>query len=111
MLQPQEEAVRLITVDYEILPFVLDQEATLRDDAVKIWPEGNISPDARNQFQPAVQKHGNDIPPYAETQNYVKTVMQLYAMLKPPTLPGRIGRIARPAARSGARAAPAGASR
>src|SRR5262247_1765811 len=54
-----EEAVRLITVDYEVLPFVLDQEAALKDDAVKIWPEGNISPDARNQFQPTVQKHGN----------------------------------------------------
>src|SRR6185369_3389625 len=54
-----EEAVRLITVEYEVLPFVLDQEAALKDDAVKIWPEGNISPDARNQFQPTVQKHGN----------------------------------------------------
>src|SRR6266850_1071425 len=54
-----EEAVRLITVDYEVLPFVLDQEAALKDDAIKIWPEGNISPDARNQFQPTVQKHGN----------------------------------------------------
>jgi CO/xanthine dehydrogenase Mo-binding subunit len=54
-----EEGVRLITVDYEVLPFVLDQEAALTDDAVKIWPEGNISPDARNRFQPTVQKEGN----------------------------------------------------
>jgi hypothetical protein len=31
-----------------------------------------------------VQRAGNQIPNYKETQNYVKTVMQLYTMLKPP---------------------------
>jgi CO/xanthine dehydrogenase Mo-binding subunit len=54
-----EEAVRLITVDYEVLPFVSIKKRSLKDDSVKIWAEGNISPDARNQFQPTVQKHGN----------------------------------------------------
>ena len=54
-----EEAVRLITVDYEVLPFVLDQEAALKDDAVKIWPEGNISLTARNEHAPNVSKRGN----------------------------------------------------
>src|SRR5947208_11613494 len=32
-----EDALQLIAVDYEVLPFVLDQEAALKDDAVKIW--------------------------------------------------------------------------
>jgi hypothetical protein len=30
-----------------------------------------------------VQRAGNKIPNYPETQNYVKTVLQLYAFLKP----------------------------
>ena len=34
----------------------------------------------------AVQRAGNKIPNFRETQNYVKTVMQLYAMLKPPSM-------------------------
>ena len=39
---------------------------------------------AYNAGEGAVQRAGNRIPPFRETQNYVKTVMQLYAMLKPP---------------------------
>jgi CO/xanthine dehydrogenase Mo-binding subunit len=54
-----EEAVRLIAVEYEVLPFVLDQEEAMKPEAPKLWPEGNLSPDARNQFQPVVQKRGN----------------------------------------------------
>jgi xanthine dehydrogenase molybdenum-binding subunit len=54
-----EEAVRRITVEYEVLPFVLDQEAALKDDAVKIWPEGNISLTARNEAAPNVSKRGD----------------------------------------------------
>ncbi|MBC7434956.1 MAG: lytic transglycosylase domain-containing protein [Bdellovibrionales bacterium] len=38
---------------------------------------------AYNAGEGAVQRAGNRIPNYKETQNYVKTVMQLYAMLKP----------------------------
>jgi len=30
-----------------------------------------------------VQRAGNRIPDYRETQNYVRTVMQLYTMLRP----------------------------
>ena len=37
-----EEALRRITVDYEVLPFVLDPEEALKPGAVQIWPEGNI---------------------------------------------------------------------
>ncbi|CAN5477046.1 hypothetical protein BH11PSE7_BH11PSE7_00350 [soil metagenome] len=38
---------------------------------------------AYNAGEGAVLRAGNKIPNYKETQNYVKTVMQLYTMLKP----------------------------
>ncbi len=40
-----------------------------------------------NAGEGAVQRAGNQIPNYKETQNYVKTVMQLYLVLKPPAPP------------------------
>ena len=40
---------------------------------------------AYNAGEGAVQRAGNTIPKYKETQDYVKTVMQLYTMLKPPS--------------------------
>ena len=40
---------------------------------------------AYNAGEGAVQRAGNKIPNYPETKNYVKTVMQLYAHLKPPS--------------------------
>lgn len=43
---------------------------------------------AYNAGEGAVQRAGNRIPNYRETQNYVKTVMQLYAMLRPPSTMG-----------------------
>jgi hypothetical protein len=43
---------------------------------------------AYNAGEGAVQRAGNNIPNYRETQDYVKTVMQLYAMLRPPTMMG-----------------------
>jgi soluble lytic murein transglycosylase-like protein len=41
---------------------------------------------AYNAGEGAVQRAGNRIPNFSETQNYVKTVMQLYGMLKPPSM-------------------------
>lgn len=38
---------------------------------------------AYNAGEGAVQRYGNRIPPYQETQNYVKTVMTLYQSLQP----------------------------
>lgn len=43
---------------------------------------------AYNAGEGAVQRAGNKIPNYRETQNYVKTVMQLYTMLRPPSMMG-----------------------
>jgi soluble lytic murein transglycosylase-like protein len=37
-----------------------------------------------NAGEGAVQKYGNVIPPYKETQNYVKTVVQTFLAIKPP---------------------------
>lgn len=52
---------------------------------------------AYNAGEGAVQRAGNRIPAYKETQNYVRTVMGLYAQLKPPApvltrraTPGRV---------------------
>jgi soluble lytic murein transglycosylase-like protein len=47
---------------------------------------------AYNAGEGAVQRAGNRIPNYPETQNYVKTVMQLYTMLKPPSMGSAGGR-------------------
>ncbi|MEZ0306795.1 MAG: lytic transglycosylase domain-containing protein [Ramlibacter sp.] len=43
---------------------------------------------AYNAGEGAVQRAGNKIPNYRETQNYVRTVMQLYTTLKPPSMMG-----------------------
>ena len=37
-----EQALRLISVTYEPLPFVTDLEAALAPDAPKVWPDGNL---------------------------------------------------------------------
>ncbi|HEX9720000.1 MAG TPA: lytic transglycosylase domain-containing protein [Ramlibacter sp.] len=44
---------------------------------------------AYNAGEGAVQRAGNKVPKYRETQNYVKTVMQLYTILKPPSMTPR----------------------
>jgi len=48
---------------------------------------------AYNAGEGAVQRAGNKIPNYKETQNYVKTVLQLYAHLKPDASRGGNGRV------------------
>jgi len=54
-----EEALQLITVDYEVLPFVLEPEDALKPDAPKIWPEGNLALNARNEAVPNTQRRGD----------------------------------------------------
>jgi len=54
-------------------------------DLIKLYPGRlELALAAYNAGEGAVQRAGNKIPNYPETQNYVKTVMQLYAHLKPP---------------------------
>ena len=54
-----DEALGLIQVDYEVLSFILEPEEALKPDAVKIWPEGNLSLNAQNQAQPMSTRRGN----------------------------------------------------
>ena len=54
-----EEALALIAVDYEVLPFVLDMNEALTPEAPKIWPEGNLSPNNRNEVQPISARRGD----------------------------------------------------
>lgn len=48
---------------------------------------------AYNAGEGAVQRAGNKIPNYKETQNYVQTVLQLYAYLKPSVATGGAGSV------------------
>jgi hypothetical protein len=54
-------------------------------DLINMFP-GNLelALAAYNAGEGAVQRYGNKIPPFKETQNYVVTVMQIYNQLKPP---------------------------
>jgi xanthine dehydrogenase molybdenum-binding subunit len=53
-----EEALQHIAVDYEVLPFVLDHDEAMTS-AVKIWPEGNISLNTRNEPEPMIERRGD----------------------------------------------------
>lgn len=54
-----EEALHLIAVDYEVLPFVLDPEDALKRDAPEIQPGGNLSANAQGRHEPDTSRHGN----------------------------------------------------
>ena len=54
-----EQALALIRVDYELLPFVLEPEAALAADAPRLWPEGNLCLDVHNNAAPVVSEHGD----------------------------------------------------
>jgi hypothetical protein len=48
---------------------------------------------AYNAGEGAVIRAGNRVPNFRETQNYVKTVLQIYEMLKPPSFTGQRGNV------------------
>jgi Transglycosylase SLT domain len=58
----------------------------LRDLMVMFPGKLDLALAAYNAGEGAVKRYGNQIPPYKETQNYVKTILQMYATLKPPAL-------------------------
>ncbi|OUM01054.1 lytic transglycosylase domain-containing protein [Variovorax sp. JS1663] len=58
-------------------------------DLIAMFPDDiSLALAAYNAGEGAVQRAGNKIPNYRETQNYVKTVLQLYAYLKPSAAAG-----------------------
>jgi xanthine dehydrogenase molybdenum-binding subunit len=61
-----EQALALIRVEYELLPFVLEPEAALAAEAPLIWPEGNLCPDVHNNFEPVVSDLGDIEAGFAE---------------------------------------------
>ncbi len=59
-------------------------------DLIDLFPgQLELAVAAYNAGEGAVQRAGNKIPNYPETQNYVKNVMQLYNRLKLPVIGGR----------------------
>src|SRR6185436_2306973 len=82
-----EEALLLIDVEYEPLPFVLDPEAALEPGAVQIWPEGNLSPTARNEMQPLGTRRGNVAEAFAAAdqvfEDRFSTAFQHNAQMEP----------------------------
>jgi CO/xanthine dehydrogenase Mo-binding subunit len=54
-----EEATRLIVVDYEVLPFVLDPEEALKPGAPEIQPGGNLSANVQGKHEPEVYRRGS----------------------------------------------------
>ena len=60
--------------------------STYLRDLIKLFPgQLELAVAAYNAGEGAVQRAGNKVPNYPETKNYVKTVMQMYAHLKPPS--------------------------
>ena len=54
-----EQATRLIEVDFETLPFVLDPEDALQPGAPEIQPGGNLSPTVRGAREPETYRRGD----------------------------------------------------
>ena len=54
-----EEAIHLIEIDWEELPFVIDPEEALEPGAPPIWPEGNLALDFANQPRPSAGTSGD----------------------------------------------------
>jgi xanthine dehydrogenase molybdenum-binding subunit len=64
-----EEALLLIAVDYETLPFVLEPEDALKPEATPIWPEGNLALNTRNEAAPNSSRRGNPDEAFGNSAN------------------------------------------
>ena len=75
------DAVRAIEVDYEVLPFVVDEEMAMREGAPKVREEGNIVGD------PAVYERGDITQGFKDADAVVdetyRTHCQIHAPLEP----------------------------
>ena len=54
-----EEALQLVEVDYEELPFVIDPEEALEPGAPPIWPEHNLALNVQNEPRPMERREGD----------------------------------------------------
>ena len=70
-----EQALALIRVEYELLPFVLEPEAAMAADAPRIWPEGNLCPDVHNTCAPMVSDFGDVAAGFAEADQVFATAL------------------------------------
>jgi CO/xanthine dehydrogenase Mo-binding subunit len=61
-----EEALELIDIDWEELPFVLDVEEALEPGAPRIWPEGNLGLNIRNEAVPSGGVSGDPVAGFRE---------------------------------------------
>ena len=77
-----EEALKLIEVEYEKLPFVLDAERALEEGAPKVYPGGNLQ-----GGKPSVYARGDVEKGFAEADAVVeetfRTQVQVHACLEP----------------------------
>jgi xanthine dehydrogenase molybdenum-binding subunit len=67
-----EEAARLIEVQYEELPFVVDVEEALAPGAPQIWPEGNVGLNGRNEPRPLGGRQGDPDAGFAEADRILE---------------------------------------
>ncbi len=61
-----EEALDLIDIEWEELPFVLDPIEAKSPDAPRVWPEGNIGLNAQNRPEPMGGTRGDPSPANAD---------------------------------------------
>lgn len=61
-----KEALKLIEVEYEVLPFVLDEEEAARSSAPQLYEEGNIAIGSGPQGEPARNERGDVEKGFAE---------------------------------------------
>ncbi|MGB7624387.1 MAG: xanthine dehydrogenase family protein molybdopterin-binding subunit [Terriglobia bacterium] len=76
------DALKLIRVDYETLPFVTDMEEAMKDNAPKLWPSGNLV-----GGKPSIYERGSVSKGFAEADLVIeetfRTQTELHTCLEP----------------------------